>query len=286
MARLLFDFSMFIVPNKKDGVCAITPRFVGVQTAKVYRLFPRLKEIFNDKIINNLNSLSKEELELVNQRNVPSLHLLQSSQNLLTTCRQYLQFVEKYEDKLIIPNDYDIFFEPIRVRAFVAFWKQRTPKSRTVRNKCQQYHWLLRSLQHYPQFCTAQYTARYNACRNILLTLSGQMKTLATMENAQHESEAELISAGKWFAVGEDTKFLQWVLIKATEIIVERGLKHWTIDEMQHVQGYFIALIVMVLPGQRREVYANLRANKLKWFTDLQTQEKYIGEGLNKEKCP
>ena len=89
---------------------------------------------------------------------------------------------------------------------------------------------------------------------NILVTFSGQMKTLATMENAQHASEVELVSAGKWFAIGKDTIFLQWVLIKATNTIIKRGEKHWTLDEFKQIQGYFIALIVMMFPGQRREV--------------------------------
>lgn len=279
-----FNFNLFIPPRLNSGVAAITPRFNGLQTCTVYRLYPRLKQIFLDKVQNNLNALSKKELKLMENRQVPSLHILQSPQNTLTTVKQYLRFVEKYEEKHLIPCDYDVFFEPIRVRAFVGFWKHRTPKSRTVRNKCQQLLWVLRSFQNYTQFCTAHYTAKYNACRNILLTLSGQMKNLASMENALHESEAELVSAGKWFAVGEDTIFLQWVIMKATNIIVERGDRKWTLDEIQPVQGYFIALVVMVFPGQRREVYANLRVNNLFWYTDLKTQEEYIAAGLLKEK--
>ena len=58
------------------------------------------------------------------------------------------------------------------------------------------------------------------------------MKTLASMENSQHESEAHFVSAGKWFAVGENTIILQWVLIIATKIILERGHKHWTLREL------------------------------------------------------
>ena len=246
--------------------------FIGIPWVELRQQLPPLRQFIKKEKKSKDSRLSVEEQQLQEQekeqqiQSLPRKHLYQTARDHCSSLGIYFQMIQICEPETTL--QLSMLFDRVRIQAWINFLQMHHDQApASIRNRCLH---LINVLKWLETFKSCQsHLAAIHTCASLLRDTANQAKYAQRHHTAPVYNENEMIEQGQFFTSEQRIEFEKWTLTRWQEYSERFNQEDkGSYDDAWYAQRSLIALLMDFSEGQRRQVIAEMRRDKIFYEDD------------------